>query len=71
MQLQKTKSTPQNMPVNISIQEAEDTYQWSNIDRDKLATAGLNLGLIDSLLIRTEALQHYQSVWMQEYDKKA
>lgn len=60
-----------NMPVDTSIQEAEDSYYWSNIDRDKLAKAGLDLTLIDSILTRTGALQYCQSTWMQEYDKKA
>ncbi|WP_372641024.1 hypothetical protein [Ancylomarina sp.] len=60
-----------NMPVNTSIQEAEDTYYWSNIHREKLATAGLDLAIIDSILARTGALQYSQSAWMQEYDNKA
>lgn len=60
-----------NMPVNTSIQEAENTYYWSNIDREKLAAAGLDLAIIDSILRRTAALQYSQSTWMQEYDNKA
>ncbi|MBI9060308.1 MAG: hypothetical protein JEZ01_21250 [Labilibaculum sp.] len=60
-----------NMPVDTAIQEAEDTYYWSNIDREKLATAGLDLAIIDSILARTAALQYCQSAWMKEYDNKA
>jgi hypothetical protein len=67
----KEKVHNPNMPVNTSIQEAEDTYYWSNIDREKLATAGLDLAIIDSILARTGALQYSQSAWMQEYDNKA
>lgn len=60
-----------NMPVNISIQEAEDTYYWGNIHRDQLAKAGLDVAIIDSILARTGALQYCQSIWMQEFDEKA
>lgn len=59
-----------NMPVDISVQEAEDTYYWSNIHRDTLAAAGLDLAIIDSILPRTAALQYCQSEWMQEFDEK-
>lgn len=69
--LPKEEINSPNMPVDTAIQEAKNTNYWGNIDRESLAPSGLDLSLIDSLLLRTRALQHCQSVWMQEYDATA
>ena len=69
LSIKKNEVCNPNMPVDTYIQEAQDTYYWCNIDRDKLAVAGLNLSAIDNILMRSEALQYCQSVWVQEHEK--
>jgi len=69
LSIKKNEVCNPNMPVDTYIQEAQDTYYWCNIDRGELATAGLNLTLIDDILTRSEALQYCQSIWVQEHDK--
>lgn len=69
LSIKKEEVNDPDMPIDTYIQEAQDTYYWCNIDRDKLAAAGLNLSAIDNILTRSEALQYCQSIWVQKHTK--
>jgi hypothetical protein len=56
-----------NIPVDAALQESEDLYVWCQVDRDKLAKAGLDLKLIEDLPLRTGACRYIQSQWQKEY----
>jgi hypothetical protein len=51
------------MPVDIFLQEAEDTYHWSITDAAQLATVGITQEMIDDIPVRAGALREAQSIW--------
>jgi len=55
-----------SMPVDVFLQEVENTYQWVQDDKDKLMAAGLDWTLVDDLPVRTGALREAQSLWYKE-----
>ena len=52
-----------SMPVDVFLQEVENTYQWVQDDKDKLVAAGLDWTLVDDLPVRAGALREAQSLW--------
>ena len=53
-----------NMPVDVFLQEVENTVKWVQDDKDKLIATGLNWTLVDDLPIRAGALREAQSLWL-------
>jgi hypothetical protein len=51
------------MPVDVFLQEVENTYQWVQDDKDKLVAAGLDWTMVDDLPLRAGALREAQSLW--------
>jgi hypothetical protein len=54
------------MPVDIFLQEAEDTFHWSTTDAAKLATVGITQEMIDDIPVRAGALREAQSLWFKD-----
>jgi hypothetical protein len=54
------------MPVDIFLQEAEDTYHWSITDAAQLATVGITQEMIDDIPVRAGALREAQSIWFKD-----
>jgi hypothetical protein len=54
------------MPVGIYSQEAEDLYQWSLKDKDKLMSAGIPETHFDMLNTASGALRYSQSKWTEQ-----
>ncbi|NIM17283.1 MAG: hypothetical protein GTO45_35215 [Candidatus Aminicenantes bacterium] len=54
---------PNNIPVDVYIQEAENLYLWSQEDKDALMAKGLALELMDDIPIRAGALREAESRW--------
>jgi hypothetical protein len=52
-----------NMPVHVSVQEAEDLFQWVQSDKEKLEKAGLDWQLVTELPVRAGALRYSESIW--------
>ncbi|MBN2286123.1 MAG: hypothetical protein JXI43_06725 [Tissierellales bacterium] len=55
-----------NMPVDVFLQEVENTVKWVQDDKDKLVAAGLDWTLVDDMPIRAGALREAQSLWYKE-----
>ena len=58
--------TPDNIPVDVYVQEAENLYHWCQDDREVLTAKGLNWALVDDLPIRCGALREAESLWNKE-----
>lgn len=54
------------MPIDIYLQEAEDTHQWSSNDAAELATVGITREMIDDIPVRAGALREAQSIWAKD-----
>jgi len=52
-----------NMPVDVFLQEVENTVKWVQDDKDKLIATGLDWTLVDDLPVRAGALREAQSLW--------
>ncbi|MGD9899145.1 MAG: hypothetical protein AB7T22_08460 [Calditrichaceae bacterium] len=52
-----------NMPMDVYLQEAENTYQWCQADKEKLIAAGLDWTLVEDLPTRTGATRQAESLW--------
>lgn len=52
-----------NLPVDVFLQEVENTVKWAQDDKDKLIAAGLDWTLVDDLPVRAGALREAQSLW--------
>lgn len=59
-----------NMPVGISLQEAENLIVWCQSDKSALEGAGLNWEVVDDLSVRTEACRYVQSQWQKDYQSQ-
>jgi len=55
-----------NMPVDVFLQEVENTVKWVQDDKDKLIAAGLDWTLVDDMPARAGALREAQSLWYKE-----
>ena len=55
-----------NMPVDVFLQEVENTVKWVQDDKDKLVAAGLDWTLVDDMPVRAGALREAQSLWYKE-----
>jgi len=54
------------MPVDIYLQESEDTYHWCNADAPQLTTVGITQEMIDDIPVRAGALRQAQSIWFKD-----
>ena len=52
-----------SMPVDVFLQELENSYKWVQEDKDRLIAAGLDWNLVDDLPLRAGALREAQSLW--------
>lgn len=57
-------------PIDITIQEAINLHSWCQYDLTSLLQIGLTREFIDSLLIRSGALQEAESLWLNQRDGK-
>lgn len=55
-----------NMPVDTSLQEAENLEHWCQADRAALEAAGLPWSLVEDLPLRAGALREAESRWFQK-----
>ena len=51
------------IPVDVFLQEAENTHRWCLPDKDPLVAAGLDWTLVESLPVRAGAARESQSLW--------
>jgi hypothetical protein len=58
--------TEPNMPVDVGLQEAENLYAWSSMDKIPLATVGITTETLNDLPIRTGACRQAQSNWFKD-----
>ncbi len=58
--------TPNNIPVDVYIQEAENLYHWCQTDKEELIAKGLSWELVDDLPGRSGALREAESMWVAE-----
>ncbi|NJK96582.1 MAG: hypothetical protein HC905_18160 [Bacteroidales bacterium] len=56
------------IPVAIALQEAEDLYEWSQDDKEKLIKAGIDWNLVNDLPLRIGACRYIQSIWQKEFN---
>ena len=54
------------LPVDVFLQEAENTVQWCQQDKDKLTAAGLDWTVVDDVPARCGALRQAESLWFKE-----
>jgi hypothetical protein len=54
---------PNNIPVNVYIQEAKNLYQWCQDDKETLTALGLNWEFVTDLPARSGALAEAESRW--------
>ena len=55
--------TPNNIPVDVYIQEANNLYQWCLDDKETLTDLGLNWEFVTDLPARASALKEAESRW--------
>ncbi len=58
--------TPNQIPMEIYIQEAESLLAWCQEDKDELTAGGLDWTLVEDLPIRCGALREAESKWGKE-----
>ena len=58
--------TPNQIPVEIYIQEAESLFSWCQEDKDELTVSGLDWTLVEDLPTRCGALREAESKWGKE-----
>jgi hypothetical protein len=58
--------TPNNIPVDVYIQEANNLYQWCRNDKEILTALGLNWELVTDLPARIGALMEAESRWNEQ-----
>ena len=54
---------PQNVPLGIYIQEAENLYRWCQDDKEELTAKGLDWTVVEDLPVRCGALSQSESQW--------
>lgn len=57
---------PNNIPVDVYIQEADNLYQWCQQDKDALTAVGLAWELVTDLPLRIGALTEAEARWNTE-----
>lgn len=55
-----------NMPIDVSVQEAENLYHWCKDDQQALTGVGLNWNFVTGLPVRSGACREAQSLWIKE-----
>ena len=55
-----------NMPIDVSVQEAENLYHWCLGDQKELTSVGLDWELVIGLQARSGACREAQSLWVKE-----
>ena len=55
---------PNNIPVDVYIQEAENLYHWALKDKEDLTNRGLQWNYVEELPIRAGALREAESLWI-------
>ncbi len=55
--------TPNNIPVDVYIQEANNLYQWCQDDKETLTALGLKWEFVTDLPARASALKEAESRW--------
>jgi len=70
MALPKDVVKTPNIPVEVAIQEGEDLKVWAEDDKEKLAAAGLDWTLVESIPARAGACREAQSVWAKDYKSR-
>ncbi|NBC84298.1 MAG: hypothetical protein GVY19_13095 [Bacteroidetes bacterium] len=55
-----------HMPVDIYLQESENTYHWAQDDKEKFLSINFDWALVEDLLVRAGACREAQSIWMKE-----
>jgi len=58
--------TPNAIPVDAYLQEAENLYHWCQEDKETLTGVGLAWELVDDLPVRSGALREAESLWNRE-----
>jgi len=61
------KTQAPSLPVNVFLQEAEDTFHWTSEDMPLLATIGMNEEKRVDLNVRTGACREAQSLWNKDH----
>jgi len=54
---------PDNIPISVYIQEAEDLFTWCRPDKEKLIANGLQWSLVEDLPARIDTLREAQARW--------
>jgi hypothetical protein len=54
---------PNNIPIGVYIQEADNLYHWCKEDKDTLTGLGLSWELVKDLPTRTGALREAEALW--------
>lgn len=55
------------IPVDVTVQEAEDLFVWATEDREALESKGMNwTATVEEIPARSGALRHAQALWMKE-----
>jgi hypothetical protein len=60
------KALPPSLPVNVFLQEAENTHHWCQDDKDKLEAANLDWTIVDNVPILCGALRETESRWFKD-----
>jgi len=61
-----------NMPIDIFLQEVENTFKWIQEDKEKLISSGLDWTIVEDMPVRAGALREAQSIWYKtRFSKKA
>lgn len=58
--------TPNAIPVDVYVQEAENLYHWCQEDKELLTGVGLAWELVGDLPVRSGALREAESLWNKE-----
>ena len=58
---------PNQIPVGIYVQEAEDLYKWCIPDQEELTATGLDWTEVEDLPVRCGALSEAESNWSREW----
>lgn len=58
------QASPNSIPIDVYIQEAENLFDWAYTDREALIARGMSPVFLDELPIRCGALSYAQSAWI-------
>lgn len=52
---------PGSIPVSVYLQEAENLYNWCQLDKEKLVNGGLQWSIVDDMPARIDTLREAQA----------